>query len=367
MQESEGLIPFEAQGKPEKGLLRDWLEFSLPLSPAPLQYHLFVGLVVMAAALGDRVFIPFGAQRVCTHLWVTLVGPSPLDRASAIGIARRVLGRLEESPLISEPATIKRARRALSVMGNGLLIWPDLGDALKSLKWRSCSGFRGFLADIFDARTDYALEEGVLKAKAPALSILAGSSIEGLSQETGRLLPRFLLVPAPAKDEGQNLPSEPDEELEEQLGNSLKELTQLCGPADFSQVKLDYALWRREHEEENKGPSQPFLAFMPLYLLKLSLLYQLSLGTDLKVCGEAVAWAATILSWLKERLVELPLGEAGKKGRILRLIESHPGISHARALRNSNMKATEFRQCLDALREEGRIELRNGYYYPGSP
>ncbi len=71
MQESEGLIPFgaqdkpfETQGKPEKGLLRDWLEFSRPLSPAPLQYHLFVGIGVIASALGNRVFIPLSRKRV---------------------------------------------------------------------------------------------------------------------------------------------------------------------------------------------------------------------------------------------------------------------------------------------------------------
>lgn len=79
---------------PERGILRDYLDFSLPLGGPP-QYHLFVGLLVIASALGNRVYIPLGAQRVCPHLRVALLGPSLLQRAVSIGIARRILGRFE--------------------------------------------------------------------------------------------------------------------------------------------------------------------------------------------------------------------------------------------------------------------------------
>ena len=99
---------------PERGLLREYIDLSRPLSCAPLQDHLFAGLLVMASALGNRVFVPLGAQRVCPHLWVALLGPSPLLRAAAMGMTRRILGSLAEPPLIKEPASTERIRRALN-------------------------------------------------------------------------------------------------------------------------------------------------------------------------------------------------------------------------------------------------------------
>ena len=83
---------------------------------------------------------------------------------------------------------------------------------------------------------------------------------------------------------------------------------------------------------------------------------------------EAMAWAADCISWLRlgvnEVARDLVFGEARKKNKIVKLIEANPGISHAQALRNSHMRAAQFRSYINTLKEEDRIEVRNGCYYP---
>ena len=88
--------PLPADAVPERGLLADYLTYAQPMTDAPLQYHLFTGLVVVSALLGNRVSISFGPQALMPNLYVVLIGRSTFSRkTTSIAIAQRILRRFE--------------------------------------------------------------------------------------------------------------------------------------------------------------------------------------------------------------------------------------------------------------------------------
>ena len=206
------------------------MNFSRPLSCAPLQYHLFAGLLVMAAALGNRVFVPLGAQRVCPHLWVALFGAIPPssgggggDGSPDTGQACRAapykgtcLCRADQAGLESRQKSGEAAFPSRLGTSSSGLIWGKPRKA--GFRWRSLSGFKGYLTETFDGRTDYQWEgftqkvhpegdeEKTLVASSPALSILAGGSIEGLSQKIREEEMAGLLPPDFCRDSSRPAP-----------------------------------------------------------------------------------------------------------------------------------------------------------------
>lgn len=84
------------QWEPPIGVLRECELVWTPTSDAPREYHVAAGLAVIAATVENRVYLPFGGDRIYPNVWALLLGPSSFFRKSTcVGKARKTLNRLE--------------------------------------------------------------------------------------------------------------------------------------------------------------------------------------------------------------------------------------------------------------------------------
>ena len=84
--------------RPRGGLLQQYAEVYGPTTDAPQQFHTFVCLATMAAAVARNVWIQDGAQQLFLNLFVLLLAPSSLYRKSTcVGHGTELIRTLEDS------------------------------------------------------------------------------------------------------------------------------------------------------------------------------------------------------------------------------------------------------------------------------
>jgi hypothetical protein len=378
---------------PQSGILKDYLGYALPLTDAPAQYHLFVGLTLVAVSLANRLWIPFGAQRLYPNLWTVILGPTSFFRkTSSIGIGRTILERLEEHSVLPDEFSPERLYEKLSQKPTGLITWSEFGGALASFERSYMQGVKEFLADLFDCRPLYRreLKGRQFEIKNPSISILAASTPEWLRSRLkeddirGGFFPRFIYIPASQKERSIAIPPEKDIRLENNIATQLNRLRKLEGPADLSLIKPFYEEWYGIHEAELTGQEDGdllsgFWTRLSIYLLKFALIYHVAEAGDLRIGESALNKALLLTTWLKKGIKDtlgkdLVFGKDQRdKAKVLRIIEREPGVPHSVALKRSKMLSRYFQPVIDTLIAEGSVEKKNNGYWvvkessPSSP
>ena len=157
--------PLPTDAIPARGLLADYLAYASPMTAAPQQYHLFTGLVLLSALLGNRVSIPFGPQALMPNLYVVLIGRSTFSRkTTSIAIAQRVLRHFEGTQVLPSEFSPEAFLEKLANAPAGLLVYPEFSRALAAFRRDYMAGMVERLTELYDCPPQYSR---VLRAAPP--------------------------------------------------------------------------------------------------------------------------------------------------------------------------------------------------------
>ena len=373
---------------PSEGLLKDYLEYAEPLTDAPLVYHLFVGLTVIGVTLGNRVYIQFGNQKIYPNLWTALLAPSSFYRkTTAIGIGRDLLEASEDRLVLPDEFSPERLYKKLGDNPVGLLTWSEFGHALSTFERSYMLGTKEFLTDIYDCRPRYVreLKDQKIEITNPALSILTASTPEWLRKRMKEddiragFYPRFLFVPAFKKEKQYGIPPPPDREKRGKLLSEINKLKEVAGEVSVSGITQTYEEWlfgieKELHSLDDAEMLGGFYTRLGIYCLKFAMIYAASSGNGTFIDTGSLSKAIHLTNYLIECVRYLyphefaVTPEMQLREKVASLILRHPGIQHSRLLTLSHAKARDFKDAIETLHQEERIETkqinRKKCYFP---
>lgn len=382
--------PFLGAWEPLPGLLRDYEIYWTPTTDAPRIYHVACSLVVVSTILEQRVYLPFGGDRLYPNLWALILGPSSFYRKSTcLAKAKKVLVKLHEgsgqSPIFPDEFSREALLKRLSERAQGLLAYSEFSGALAAFSRDYMSGTKETLADLYDCPEKYQRIVGaqVWTLHDVYLNILGASQTDWFLEKLksgdirGGFLARFTFWPAFEKPRFLAVPPEPDGRVGARLLSGLNRLRNVRGAAVLgaSESAL-YSNWVERHERElhgasNVGELSPFWSRLSVTTLKLAMLLQVSHDYSLTISTEAMQRAIDLTEFLKASLRYLFAEEFAftepmrNKQKVLRLIRRHPeGIQRRDLMRASSLLARDFDAVVSTLQQEELICQRGKGYLP---
>lgn len=372
--------PTLAAWLPERGWLREYVEYGLSVTDAPVSYHVFAGLSCVALALGRRVWLPYGEEGLYPNLYVCLLGPSARARKSTVlAIARKLLGRFDEHAILPEQFSAERFYEVLAQRPTSACVWPELGAMLRYFDRSYMVGMKEDLTQLYDCPPVFrrALKSGAVEVKGPALSILAASTpawLLGNMREVdlvGGFFPRFLYVFVDAWRPRYPRPPAGDAARLNALVEGLQRVKRCGGAVDLGAGWTAFEAWEARLAEAQARVGEDdlygvFLGRLPAQVLKLALCLHAAEGEGPTVAAQTVGRACALGDWLRAQLAQAVRRELAlnprerQRNRVLALIAREPGIDRARLVRLSHLSAKELDEHLATLEEGAQVHHQGG-------
>jgi hypothetical protein len=374
---------------PPRSALTLYEEYWTPATDAPREYLIASGLSVIGTAIGNRIYIPFGGDRIYPNIWNVLLGPSSTFRKSTtVKQARRTLARLTEGQtdglLLPDEFSKEALIARLAERAQGLLTYSEFSGALAAFNRDYMTGIKELLADLYDcpARYERVLGQKTFVAKDVCISLLAASQTDWLLEKLketdirGGFMARMTFWPAFVKRRFIALPPEPDTRIGNELVRHLNQIRALDGALIIpSSCRDRYAAWLEQHEREleslpGAGNLGPFWSRMSVTTLKTAVILNAATAGTLLLDDRALESAIELTEFLKAALGHLFKEEmAFTKGmrdrnRVLAMIKRKPGIPYRDICRNANLLKRDLDPVLDTLRAEQQVQMKQGYYWP---
>lgn len=375
--------------EPPPGALEDYINYWTPTTDAPRVYHVPCGLAVLAGTLENRVYLPFGGDRLLPNLWMLILGPSSFYRkSSTLSKARRTLMKLHDGdgqgPLLPDEFSREALLKRLSERPQGVLTYSEFSGAMAQFGRDYMSGTMQLLADLYDSPPVYTRVVGqqTWTLKNCCISILAASQTDWFIDKVkaadmrGGFLARFTFWPAFSKPGFLAVPPDPDTQVGWQLVARLNALRELKGAARLDpDAQRYYTQWVEQHEQELHGSPyiadlSPFWSRLSITALKFALLLHVSHRQDLAITRDAVVKATELVAFLKASLTALFAQEFAftqpmkDRQKLLRLVMGRPGIKRRDLMRSSSMLMKTFEEVMRTLQAEESVEFRDGCYFP---
>lgn len=369
--------------EPQQGFFKDYCDYAAKLTDAPPHYHLFVALSLVSTILTNKVYIPFGAQKLFPNLWTILMAPSSTYRKSTtIGIGTDVLSRANEELILPEEFTPEAFLTGLAQKPHGLLVWNEFGSILSSFERSYMLGMRETLTNLYDSPSSYKrkLKDTEYVIKDPCLSILAATTIDWFIEKCkegdirGGFLARFFYVPSAKKTKREGIPPKADDLKRNNLVKELNALSQIEGEVNTEYIKPKYDEWlfALEDQLEQKPEIETLSGFwtrLGIYALKFMMIYNIAEEKSLTISEPSFFKAIELVEILKNNVEKLVkehwiFGQDAKdKAKLLKMIKSRPGITRRKLLQNSHMIARRLNPIIDTLIEEHSIEKEGDRFY----
>lgn len=362
---------------PEPSFLDIYTRYASEMTDSPHEFHLAVGLSVLSASLGNKVYFQAWGQPVFPNVWSVILAPSGFFRKStAMRIGLNLLGLEFRENILPNDFTKERLLENLGERPSGIIpVW-EFGAILKSMGQDYNSGLKEMLTEIYDAPFyERQTRQGTAKIERPAVSILTASTIDWVIDRitagdlNSGFLARFLYWPATQKNGWKGFNCRVRPENLEYLQLFLTNLRDLRGEAIFDNtVKEMYDAWLRCHEDEVNAQRLPpelqgFYTRIATYVLKFAVLYEVAMTQDLEITPEAMSYGIKLAEYLKSHLVKLMEDEIvttrdGKDLKMIRqIIEREPGIDKSTILRKSKLVARRLNELLETLVQSNTVRV----------
>lgn len=378
------------------GFLNDYWYYAVDLTDAPITFHILTGLCVLSMAINRRVWLPFGDTKIYANIYGLILAESSFfHKTTAIDIALGVLKKY--SPDVCMPRTFSEEAlyKKLSEMEKnaiGILAYGEFKTLLMLLQKNYNQGLTSFLTEECFKCEDLVTRELVGSAKSKEtkkfviqnlfISILGGTTPDWFLNSvnkadfTGGFLARFLVLREKEKQRTCPFPCKVDESRKDGLVAALVGLEMLSGEMTLSEeANARYDEWYKKIDgkvakiEKHQDILSAFYARHGNYVLKMAMLYAISVDRSLVISGEAIEKAIDLIEFFLKYVEdfvndELRLTEeAQNKDIIIRALKSwhnRKGYSmpmdKSQLMRNSHLDSKEFHEALNALVDEDRIK-----------
>jgi len=194
-----------AEALPEKGWLRQYVEWASQCTDAPKAYHIGTGLSLLSMAAPIDYNVPFGAGPIRCNVFILLVGDSRVARKTqAIKLGASVLRNGMEEFVGEEPGSPQGLEASIRKKPKQILFYEEFGEFLAKAEEGFMLPMKTLLTRVYDCSPQgKALSKEVRgEVKNPRVSVLGGSAPEYLERHTeptdwtGGFFSRFLVFNA---------------------------------------------------------------------------------------------------------------------------------------------------------------------------
>jgi hypothetical protein len=367
-------------------LIGEYIDLMKPTTEAPDGYHLGVGLTIVGAMIGRRIYVNYGSP-LYANLFTLLVGTSGRSRKdTAIKRGTRMLtSRVNEKTkqrqanvqIVMDVTSAEGLISSLSEHSNILLYLTEFSRLMANAKRKGTTTIAPVLMEAFDTPTKISnlSKLNPVTADYPYLSILSATQpriLEGLMSEEdvhSGFINRWLIVPGES-DSPLPWPTTVDNEvvllLFERIHAAIHDAFPDGFAVDLGSDALPYWKswyideWQRKQTEDESA----MRVRHPVLVIKLALIYTVLSGEHV-ITREILERAITIVEWMWNHVSRLLPGWGGTlHGRIEAKITQElndRGPTKKRVLtqycRSRTWSTQDFNAALEAMYKAGLIHI----------
>ena len=313
--------------------LSDYLEYVKDIR-SPLVYHKWVGLSIISATIGRKVYLQLGHFQTVPNIYVILLGPSGLGKGNALAPARELL--FQTKVVLAPNSTTREG--FLSYMldkesiingksyNNMMILATELGSFLKDQDRQ----FRRDLTGLYDCEIEGFLSQTKtvpsVELKNPGVTLLGATTPDDLlhifpaSEYRLGMLGRCIMVFADQTRKVPLIPPNPDKKLALKLSNQLRATQKIIGTMKFSATgELAFAaIQQTKTRRYIHSVFEGFAARRHIHILKVAMLLSLIRSNRMLIDGLDLEEAEELIAEVEVDM-EVPflLRGRNKHGRIM--------------------------------------------------
>ncbi len=366
---------------PAGSFLDFYVQACSDITDAPVEFHLAVGLTVLSAAVGNKVWFTAWGKSVYPNLWTILLAPSGFYRKStAMDLGMRLLKRVTPDTILPNEFTQEKLMDILANQPAGIVPVREFGSLLKYMRQDYNLQLREFLTEIYDAE-GYRKETkgaGRIEIKDPALSILGATTIDWVVSNTSKddlgsgFFARFVWWPATEKNGWRGLGDIGYDHgwtslLEDNL-RCIVENSKGHAPIPPYVLKV-FNQWLKRFECEVNDHGLPpvlqgFYIRLGMCVLKFACLYQIAMTPEHpSITEEAMRYGIALGNYLKGHIANLVTNglSVTRDGReiaaVKDLIVADPGLDRSTLIRRAKITSRNLDTYLQTLIESNQVAV----------
>ncbi len=360
------------------GWLGEYVKWAREQSDCPPIFHLGAGLCILGASAGNRLCTHAWGNDIYPNLWMCFIAPSGFYRKSTgVRFAAKLFAQVAPGKVLPDDFSREQFVADLAKIPDGLMVSTEFGELIRKMGRDYMQGTREMLTALFDG-DDYIRRtmKDSARVEKPAFSILAASTEDWISDRVsegdlrGGFLSRFLFLPGAVKSATKGIGDEIDYYKRDDLIRALRGRTQVAGQANFNHVKRLLNETVNEFEQAvNENPNPRLMGFYSragLYLLKLSMCFQLSSDFRNLTIGEEAARKAIFLWRQLAEAVRYVIEERLTTGKMATkikecsdILKRHEGeMRHSALLRATHWDTKELKLVTDTMIQSDLMTAR---------
>lgn len=376
---------FPVSSIPEKGFIRDYLEYACKLSDAPLVFNFFAAITLLSVC-SHRMEYPFGAQNKRLNTWIVLVAPTAFYRkstAARTGIAflKMIMPSKNESLIFPNDFSTEKLMAEIAIRKMGLFHWDEMGGVLARFERSYMAGAKELFTELFEnAYFVRKLQKGEdVVIDNPYISILTSTTFEWFEGHVksedveGGWLNRFMYCLITDKPRSWSMPKFSVDYCEQIcLRDILFTIFNTGGVIEFSeeskQTYDEYYKWFEKDFEKRDSKVKNLYIRLPLYCIKLACLYAVNNHLERLIIEDTdMRQAIDLTKWIMESSYEesstrlLTDKDFKNRCRILNIIkrEGKEGLKRADLYANARLNARRLDEIIQTLLESGEIIIKS--------
>lgn len=362
-----------------EGLLRDYVEFAYPLTEAPIQYHMAVGLIMVASILGRNVFLEEGAATFYPNLYMLVIGESGITRKStALRMVNKFIPYINPDLIMGTNLSLEGFIEAFRDHPYRLMIYDEIKHLLVNDSKPYGAGLISAITAVWDNPPFYRIELKSLDhdqktIQTPTLNFIAASTRDWFnvseSDIRGGFLGRFVPILSGGEDRILAIMPDIDRQAQERLLNRLKDLQfinrQYSWHPDARTVfEEHYRRLRREFKDlDNKVNIQPYWSRIDTNLRKLSMIFDVcspdpAFQITLNNLQYAIRFMDNVTKYYRLMLESLTFSKMERKEQdFLNKLEASGGsCDHSKIMKDIHLDADMMKKVVASLLEKDLIK-----------
>jgi len=363
--------------------LKSYTDYAGRLTDAPPLFHTWVGISLLATALGNQCWAWEWGRRICPNLWIILLADSGvLRKTTALGIGQGVL--TESLPYLVWPSewSFEGLIQTMAQKPDGVLIVREFKRFNAALMRDYAGGSKELLVDAYDnpeldsRRTK---QDGDTAVHFPAPNLLAATTRDwfeaSLQKEDvgGGFLSRMFIVPATERGEWKGIGrtrSDADRIVKEELAKYLEDARHtMQGEINTSQIEGPFNEWLREYEDSwaycLNSEMTGTISRTGANALKLTMIFQADRNPSTTLTINAFEHAKNMVQLVNKQMADLlaeGLGlspDAKERKRIADAIRRiHPEeIGRSALLQNTHVSADALDRHVKTLQQAQQVAV----------
>lgn len=365
--------------------LKSYTDYANRLTDAPPLFHLWVGIGLLATAVGNGCWVWSWGRRICPNVWIILLADSGvLRKTTALNIGQSVLMERLAYTIWPSEWSFEGLLQTMAQKPSGILFIREFKRFNSALMRDYAGGTKELLVDTYDnpehdsRRTK---KEGETQLEFPAPNLMAATTKDWFEASLqrddvgGGFLSRMFIVPAEDRGEWKGIGasrSDADRLDKENLGQYLEDVRKTMeGELDFSQIMEPFNKWLREYEDSWARRCSPELAGTisrsGANALKLTAIFQADIKPSITLSLEAFEKARKMLEFANNQVAQLlaeGLGlspDAKERKRVAEAIRrTYPEIlPRSTALQNLHISADALDRHIKTLVQAGQVVTKD--------